>query len=647
MPIGKLKMPTRSEVVGEDSANVPKMELLKVNYVYQCKNAIMHRSNESPLPARENNATCFGGYRHQLGKLSQTSHSHQTGRSLSPSSFRTPLAYLKPPIVDSWELLLQPTQKRGLKPILKPEETKMINFTLSQTDSHSAEFFKNLNTFSMDSRPNIDDFKNSQSSTNQSHPLTAVSGIKSRADRIARIENRECNFHIKPDSRIAKHSSVPEWMFKNAGTGDDSGLSKCSNNVSAEPPEQYFRLQHKAKLKHVQKKRQPLLMTDRLRHKKERPTKPSGLPQTNYCDESYDYKLCSMPQSEEGQNKANCKDKRVSVKSCSDSGVSLSKDCSQKSKTIYNGKRANFENIEKHGLAKKFEELNGSIQIKPHGDPNDLQNFSKKDLNKATTNELLIAAAENTKKCNIEMERRLNNLKVRGKEPTFDECWDRETGSPYDDYEKGNIPLSPTPKISSFVKPYNKNSELVFTNGNLSELSELSKSSRSTTSLSLSGCSKCYLDNSSVCSSEEDCCECNDQKYSTTPIDYLSNDCYNAIEGVFWNNAYDDIPPVDITPSCCCSLSCCDEDDCSFFDGNLCVEIKSVPAHQPEDCGAAEYLTRNKMIPLKKYAENDSRLRSNDDTNLPASKSISPVPKTSEQIQNQVIDVLKVEADKN
>ncbi|XP_052854722.1 uncharacterized protein LOC128263675 isoform X2 [Drosophila gunungcola] len=582
MPAAKLKMQPRREMVGEYgtvdsrySANVPKMELLKVSYVHQCKNAIMHRLNEQPLPAGGKNSTCFVGY------------CRQTGRNLSPNSFRSPLVYLKPPIADSCEFLLQPTQKRGLIPMHKHKQANLRNLTKDA----SVDLSENLNTFSIEGSTDIEDNKKSHSWKYKNHLLTVVSGIKSRADRIARIEKRKCSFHLKPSFRNQKQTtaceitrpnqSVPEWMFKNPGIflGDGSVSSKCSINDSTAPPEQNFRFQQMKQ------------------YKKEQLTQPAELSRPNYRDESYDYKLCSIPQSEEGQSKAVCKDKRFSPKSCFDFDVTFSEEyCQQQryqqSKTIHNEKRFSFKNIEKQTLVRECQELNGSIQTKAHGDPNDLQNFLKKNLSKATTHELLKAAAENTKKCNIELERRLNDFTEGGKKSTFN-----ERSIPYND-----TLLSTAPKVSSLTvgKPYKKNDEPIFTN----EISELRKPSRpysintlSSDSMSLSGCGKSCRDNSSVCSSEDYCFECIEQKYSKTAFN-----CHNAVEGVFWNTAYDDLPTVEITANCCCSLSYCDKDDCSFLDENLSVDIKSISVLQSEASGVDEHLTRNKKLPLKDVA---------------------------------------------
>ncbi|XP_018789517.1 PREDICTED: uncharacterized protein LOC108969329 isoform X1 [Bactrocera latifrons] len=125
--------------------------------------------------------------------------------------------------------------------------------------------------------------------------------------------------------------------------------------------------------------------------------------------------------------------KRLSLESCcSDSGVSSSTDIKER-KTIEN----NMKNIEKcadcvkillhqtgadttvmqHKLhltttvpVPKLKELDGDLQkegqIKirvgkaPGGDPNDLQNFAKKNLTKATTDELLTAAVAKNNMCN-------------------------------------------------------------------------------------------------------------------------------------------------------------------------------------------------------------------------------------------------------
>nr|XP_044248683.1 uncharacterized protein LOC108054920 isoform X3 [Drosophila takahashii] len=563
-----MQMPHPSENFGEDSTtdsrgcvNIPKMELLKVNYVHQCKNAIMYRSSEPQLAERRKNPTRFGGYRRSL---SQLGHKHQTGPTLSTNCSMTSLSSQKPPIVDSWKLLLQPSQNPGSMEMFKVQEQKLTNLI----------------------------------------------GIKSRADRIARIETIECRSLLKSDSQNLQPKAVqdqsrsnqfvPFWLFKNERNTIGSNSKHFSSNDFTAPPKQSPHLKKKKIIRVHTRKQYPITTTNM-----DRSIRQAELPEINYRDESYDYKSFN----------SQCEDQKCFLSSCSDSDVSVYSEYSQHPckhyTTFHTGDFPSCQNKGKPILRKEYE---GSIQIKTHGDPNDLQNFLKKNLTKATTNELLKAASENEKKCNIEIERRLIDLKISEKDFKFNDS---------EDYIKVEPSPSPMGNITS--------ENLVRPNGNYNDQSKIQNSSGSH-SVSFSSCSGSCLNNSSVCDSEEDFCDGDEHKYSKTYLKYFSKNGTNAMEGVFRNNAYDDFP-VNKTASCCCNMSCCDEDDCSFFDENV---GDSIPLQQLEQSEVAEYLTRNKILLLKTEDKKNLKPKSTDSiTSLISSWNLSPVPETGELLQNQ------------
>lgn len=238
---------------------------------------------------------------------------------------------------------------------------------------------------------------------------------------------------------------------------------------------------------------------------------------------------------------------RKHPKNCSDSGVYSDNNNSQKqskqTSLAHSVEGTYRKKSERHVFVKTREELRGIIKTR-ESDPNDLQNFSKKSLTKETTNELIQAATENIKQCNIEQERKLINMKARADESKFDCPWVRETSKGFSEFKNSS-------RGDSIVLSSNA-------------------------STSSSNCCESCFDNISLCGSENDCCECPGPQFSTSPVSCLVKNCCNAVGGVFWNNEYNE-HSTDKPANCCCSMSSCDEDDCSYFEGSLGDNLKIVP----------------------------------------------------------------------
>ncbi|XP_039148323.1 uncharacterized protein LOC6733150 isoform X2 [Drosophila simulans] len=571
MSAPKMQMhpPTKVE---EDSdsrngAYVPKMELLMTHYIHEGKNAIMYRSSEPQFAARRNKKTRFVGNRRQLRNLSQPENSHKTSRSLCPDTAKSE------PKVYSLRFVLNKSEDKEYRSMLKAPDDFSQSSCLCHNLSNANTEAGYQNDGSLKGQCDYSDF------------LTTAGGIQSRADRIARIETCGIRTHLQPEAQILKpvtelnetrfdqHS--PDWVFKNSRIGDVSNSSKVIAYNSESPPEEYKgrTLYQATKLECAYKKnRRPLITTERKMSIAE-----AERPQTNYTDIKCDYKTCSISQGLH-QNKA------VLNK------VPPSKQC----KPFHSVDYDYYENIQKLHLSKESER-----QIRDNGDPNDLQNFLKKNLIKATTNELLKAAAQSTKKCNIDLERKLNDLNIREEDHNFNDSGNSYKNDPY---------LVSMSKMNSckFMRSYNRDCETIFPTDDHSDLNEFRKSFRpqsvdlsSSASVSLSSCDGSCLNNDSMCGSEEDCCECNEYQCIASPPNDLSKDCLNAVEGVFCNTEYDDFPE-NITSSCCCSGSLCNDDDGgSYFDEGLSVDIKSKNVQSLHESGADEKLTRKTILLVK------------------------------------------------
>ncbi|XP_039498747.1 uncharacterized protein LOC120456148 isoform X5 [Drosophila santomea] len=556
MSVPKWQMHLREmeeDLDSRNSAYLPKMELPQNNYIQQSKNAVMYRSSE-----RKN--TRFIGNRRALRNLSQAEHSHKTGRSLCPNTAKTE------PKVQSLRLVLTKSEENEYIPMHKEQDALSKsscvchNLTIANTEAGA-----NLNggnqAYSLNGQCDYSDF------------LTAAGGIQSRADRIARIES---STHLKPEAQILMpvtelnetrfDQHAPDWIFKNARIGDISKLKAFNFEW---PPEEYkgYILQQTTKLDRAYiKNRLPVITTESKMSMKE-----AELFQANYSDTKYDYNTCLNTQGLH-QNKA----------------VHNKDSCNQQCKPFYNVDSDYYDNIQKLKLIKENER-----QIRDNGDPNDLQNFLKKNLIKATTNELLKAAAQKTKKCNIDLERKLIDLNMREEDHKSNDSANSYNNDPY---------LVSMTKINSFkfIRSYNKDCKTIFPTGERSDLKEFRKirpqssDLLSSASVSLSSC----LNQVSVCDSEEDCCECNEYQCIGTPFNDLSKDCLNAVEGVFWNTAYDDFQE-NISSSCCCSASFCNGDGCSYFDESLSVDIKSENVQSLHESDVDEKLSRKTIILVK------------------------------------------------
>ncbi|KAH8234317.1 hypothetical protein KR038_007695, partial [Drosophila bunnanda] len=495
-----------SEMCGEDSTldsrksannstDIPKMKLLKVNYVHQCKEAIINRSNETPQSARLNNPTRFEGICRQFRSPTHIGPACQTGSNILLKNSKSLLSSQAQLRIKSWS-----TQKTSAL----FQEQNVNNCSCNKAiicDCNNSHIWKY--------RSSHCDFQ------------LEANGIKSRSDRIARIESTEVsNTLLRPEhsdrNRKTQQHSNP-WISFDAGQESNSCYTK----------------KNKLERVHVRKKREPLHIINRLVDEKE-PFSHHYNSQIKYRDKCYDY---AVP-----DNRSH----RINQPRWSDFGASSDTCSSQKqnkqSNLSHNVEEANGEKSERQASVKPRE---NTCQMKAiGGDPNDLQNFSKKNLTKVTTNELIQAATENVKQCNIEQERKLNNMKVRAEESKCNGRWVTETSD-----SKG---------FHEFI--------------NSSRVDSIALSSN--TSTLSSNCGESCLDNNSLCDSERDCCECYRQQYSMSSLSCLVKDCCNAVGGVFWNNAYNELSPGKST-SCCCSLSSCDEDDCSYFEGSLGDDSKS------------------------------------------------------------------------
>ncbi|XP_034141219.1 uncharacterized protein LOC117591927 isoform X9 [Drosophila guanche] len=667
MPVFKVPLslpakPFASETCGKDCtidsvmsnsgiAEIPKMELLKVNYVHQCKHAVMHKTNESPQALRLNNPARFGGYRRQLPQLSTNDMMSQSGRSgcLSPKSVRDSKPSLPPPTIESWQLLLQPDHKRTSLPRVhsqKDAQTTLPNESecaLSQCCSNS--FCSCADSHSDTTEANdtiLDNCKKSQSWKYHRNKQRAAGGIKSRADRIARIEYRECNSRLKSPLRIQKlltnhdvSQTAPKWMFQETEVASGS----CSRLVTdQESP----RIQEKVKMErvHIRKKRQPLFIVNHLEAKKPQSGKQLLVSNRNSERLTCSYTYCSLSLHDMSRNKITINgEKRFSMESCSDSGVSFSND------NTTNDERSKKTNIRqneeclgcKKGVGmqsqiKECYETSAPSQMKSPADHNDVQNFAKKNLTKATTNELLKAATVHAKQCNIEKERNINGLIVKDIKSTnvaIDDSWVLESSiDPYDDYMET--------ESQSFSKAIQMDNLKTILNSSSEAARSRSETMSSSISTSSSGCGEeCYFDITSQCDSEQDCSQCSLSKSANL----LSRDSYNAVGGVFWNNSYNELS-TDVAASCCCSISSCDEDDCSYYNGDFCTDIAYMQTWRNGQLTyTAKELIRKKKLLLKTDGIHELRPTSIDvvtDSGISITSNSNPDSIENVQIQQDV-----------
>ncbi|XP_019891402.1 rhoGEF domain-containing protein gxcJ isoform X3 [Musca domestica] len=487
---------------------------------------------------------------------------------------------------------------------------------------------------------------------------------------------------------------------------------------------------------HIRKKRQPLLIINQLNEPDDkRPEKAVEERDKNTCGyKNCNFSNCPMSRSQHDLTHLQHEEdqlKRLSLESNSDSGVSSSNDehkkpLSSTTSSSSSSKVDNLKNLEKCSDIKKASEhfppdtyaydkykLPKDYEDPPKGshitiqvgktsitsfsghyntanDPNDVTNFSKKNLTKATPNEALNnsitksltsinsmgAKTTPTKQCNIENEQRLkiqNNLQNNKSEKNLtkikiDDDWIMDTSGEHHHHHQDedfieadslmiNEQMSPTAAAGGLKKPLNTgdNSVKIFVRSSGQNAHDLTRSScisahsfvsqtsvctqnstahstcssssccssaSSASSSSSSGCSAGSHggDNQSICDSERDCCcQFPDSNgiFFQRPSSVLSDDqracagsslsstdaisdisscvtcssaqstvvvapnannskqlaCCQADSGVFWNNSYgcledgrqadeenEDLP-------CYCSMSSCDEDNCSYYEG--------------------------------------------------------------------------------
>ncbi|XP_065368627.1 uncharacterized protein LOC135961080 isoform X5 [Calliphora vicina] len=344
---------------------------------------------------------------------------------------------------------------------------------------------------------------------------------------------------------------------------------------------------------HIRKKRQPLLIINQLNESDPKRSEEAYTEGKSTCGyKNCNFDNCPMSIADHENKRKPYEDdcnklKRLSLESNSDSGVSSSHDFKEDKKRMSQlknidkcsdvkpptkkafNKSEHFENYAygKFKTGKEFDETsksdtkdqnlpskNSTSQVKivqstfnTHyntADPNDVSNFSKKNLTKATTHEALNNTASLvkavTKQCNIENEQRLkiqNNLQspVKTSSTTnikIDDDWVREEGAEnQDDYmECDSLMITEKPlrkpincndnAVKIFVRSSQLTNDLcrsscasansfvsqtsVCTQNSTNSSSCLTTSSAS--SVSSSGCGSSNADNQSLCESERECC---------------------------------------------------------------------------------------------------------------------------------------------
>lgn len=453
---------------------------------------------------------------------------------------------------------------------------------------------------------------------------------------------------------------------------------------------------------HIRKKRQPLLIINQL-NDTERSERKENDPEERKSTCGYkncNFENCPMSLADHENKPKSYEDdcsklKRLSLESNSDSGVSSSNDfkedkkrctqlknidkCSDIKQTtkLALSKSEHFENYAYEKFKFTKDSHHDKLETKEQNqvkivqssfnshynttDPNDVNNFAKKNLTKASTNEVLNNTSNtqnkvNAKQCNIENEQRLkiqNNLQTSSKTSTthikIDDDWVKdEQVDPQEDYiECDSLMITEKPlrkpinsndnSVKIFVRSSQHSNDLcrsscasansfvsqtsVCTQNSTNSSSSLTSSSAS--SVSSSGCGSSNADNQSLCDSERDCCcqltnsagiffnrPCsalsNEQQRICTGSPVSSTDaisdtsscvtcssntstvrtqnltlvssspCCSGSNGMFWNNSYMSMDAQEESnlPPCCCSASSCEEDNCSYYEGECNKKIK-------------------------------------------------------------------------
>ncbi|KAH8320305.1 hypothetical protein KR074_003074, partial [Drosophila pseudoananassae] len=535
-------------------SNIPQMELLKVNYVHQCKEAIMHKSRNCLLEPRR-----LDEYRRPPYELKSLKEINLTRRPMV--SRRLKEKNENSPTVQSWELLLQKVKKiSSIQKVSPYEHTFNSNCSCNVAD-YGAD--------SSEARSSYTDCKKSRNGECHQSIFPTNSCIKSRADRIARIESFSClktHFQSRipiPISHCNSHQVIhnrehtPKWMFQNSKSVGDATF-----NSSYAPHRPLFQQKPKVDRIRIRKKRQSLLIINSLVDEKEWPNQQYQILEygSTRCKKLSDFVYeCET-------------DKNADLKDNSASRFFSPKNCTTKEQK--NTKRDNLINIHFMRDKDKYESINISSQMKSHGDPNDLQNFYKKDLRKVTTNELIKAVTQKTKECNIDIEKKLNDIKVREEETYSSSSWINE--SLLDDNDQLLKNIDTFTSVPKHI--YEDTNDLNCVNySKPTSLDQLSEASLGTPSSNISN-----YDNVSICDSESSCWQCKTKYYAQfgdLSSKYPINKNCNAVEGVFWNNSYNEFP-TEISSTTCCSLSSCDDDSYSCCNISMGNTIKSIPIQQ-------------------------------------------------------------------
>lgn len=183
------------------SAEVPQMELLKVNYVHQCKEAFMMKTGSVPnysfMEFKKSSP-------HALPQVQRKNIARVTVNRLEAPNKPLPPP---PPTVESWQLLQNSKRTTNSPPKFikqSPSSEKKVEFSSSFCNiSYDTANESDSTTMSGAAvKSNSWNYRNKVSTCDIRRDMVRA-GIKSRADRIARIEHTECE-HSKTEKDPVK-----------------------------------------------------------------------------------------------------------------------------------------------------------------------------------------------------------------------------------------------------------------------------------------------------------------------------------------------------------------------------------------------------------------------------------------------------------
>ncbi|KAH8272607.1 hypothetical protein KR018_004056, partial [Drosophila ironensis] len=581
------------------------MQLLKVNYVHQCKRAIIHLASKS-----QDEYMHFGGYRCQSLLPSKTGPRSSSPRNVGVNPLS--MSSLPPPTVESWRVVMQSTNNRKSLPTTLAQDSTPIG----HTDDRICISETNLKS----TTATINHKKLQNGEAYNDRFINEITGIKSRADRIAHIENRKSNpsfLKSYPNSRIPKlvakkkykdistNHFFPKWMDQKP----ESISTKSDNRKPMLEPEwksPRYQQNPKQNRVHIRKKRQSIKLINSAIEERNLPSKTAHI-------SMYDHKkICNFTlQHNAAQNhEAGFTNKRllkISFDEYSNFGTRLLTCNSCQTKSDNKMELEKCKSCKKISTDKnRYENIIDTIETKTHGDPNDLQNFAKKNLSKVTTNELLKAATEKRKQSNIEIERKLNDLKVKEEETMSNSSWVNESYIQVDLNDESDNSSQPAANNSSGVLSCPKEN-IKKTDINKTDLTGMP----SLASVSFTDSeSESDLESTYIRESDQSCCFCKNQ-FNTECVEFNSSNNlgYDScnVEGIFCNSSYSELS-TELTSSCCCSLSSCDEDKCS-----CCSEAFIADIMLPAENESQGYLSRNKAefkrIKVSSYDAEARRLK--------------------------------------